>query len=63
MSISPQSGQPIVPILDPNIQIAGQDPLPLGNLALISNFPYFHECLPAVFNRPEVKSVLYSEPV
>ena len=37
--------------------------LDFGNLDLISNFLYFHEYFPDVFNRPEVKSVLYSEPV
>jgi len=48
ISISPQAGHPLEFKLLPNIQIAGQIPLPEGNLARTSILPYVNSCLPQV---------------
>ena len=63
MSVSPHAGQSVVPkedekyppgsfIFFPNIQIAGQVPASIGNLALTSTRPYLNANLE--FNRAEV---------
>ena len=57
ISISPQAGQPTVPKLFPSIQIAGQVPAPIGNLARTSTRPYLNENLLRDINLAEVNGL------
>lgn len=54
ISISPQAGQPTVPMLWPSIQMAGQEPRTSGIRALTSMRPYCHCAFWRVTSRAEV---------
>jgi hypothetical protein len=54
MSISPQPGQPAVPMSAPSIQNAGQRPCPRGTWMRASTRPWVKSNLPRVTRRAEV---------
>ena len=54
MSISPQAGQPALPMSLPSIQNAGQMPWPYGTLMRASKRPYGCSNVPCVFSRADV---------